>query len=57
MPKIIILDKSKYIKKFMRTLFRPDAMAFENIINESGRSDSGVNFVMYFDLLQITNQY
>ncbi len=34
----------------MRTPFRPDATAFENIKNESGRSDSAVNFEMYFDL-------
>jgi hypothetical protein len=37
----------------MRTLFRPDATAFENMKNEPGRSDSGVNFVMYFDFIVI----
>jgi hypothetical protein len=34
----------------MRTPFRPDAIAFENMKDEPGRSDSGVNFVMYFNL-------
>jgi hypothetical protein len=34
----------------MRTLFRPDAIAFENMENWPGRPDSGVNFVMYCDL-------
>jgi hypothetical protein len=43
-------NKSKYITKFMRTFFRPDAMASKNMKNGPGRSDSGVNFVMYFDL-------
>ncbi len=33
----------------MRTPFRPDATAFENIKYEPGRSDSGVNSVMYSD--------
>ncbi len=35
----------------MRTPFRRDAIAFENMENWTGRPDSGVNFVMYFDLV------
>ncbi len=42
--------KSKYITKFMRTPFRPDAIVLENMKDYPGRPDSGVNFVMYFDL-------
>jgi len=34
----------------MRTPFRPDATAFENMKSQPGRY-SGVNFVMYIDLL------
>jgi hypothetical protein len=33
----------------MRTLFRLDAIAFENMDNYSGRPDSGVNFEMNSD--------
>jgi hypothetical protein len=42
--------KSKYNAKFMRTLSRPDATAFGNMKSQPERSDSGVNFVRYFDL-------
>jgi hypothetical protein len=34
----------------MRTPFRLEAIAFENMKKGPGRPDSGVNFVMYFDL-------
>jgi hypothetical protein len=40
----------------MRTPFRPDAKAFETMKNGAGRSDSGINFVLYFDLLNITQK-
>jgi hypothetical protein len=36
----------------MRTPFRPDVIAFKNMNNCQGRPDSGVNFVMYPDLLK-----
>jgi hypothetical protein len=34
----------------MSTPFRPDAKASGNMKNKPGRSDSGVNFIMYLDL-------
>jgi hypothetical protein len=43
-------DKSGYIAKFLRSPFRPDAIAFENMKNLPGRLDSGINSAMYPDL-------
>ncbi len=46
----MIRDKLGYIRKFLRTPFRPDAKAFKSTKNLPGRFDSAENFLMYPNL-------